>query len=532
MLMHRHQANPSSPDQPWSLILYADEVTPGAVLAARNWRKFWALYLSFKEFGPLTLSNEKAWFTVVTKESKRVAQASAGFSQVFKTVLKDLFCGGVDSRLAGILLRVLGGVQIRLFVDVRIFVLDGDAHRILWCSKGEDGMKPCMLCANLYTRSSGITDEDGTELLTCSVVHESELVFATDNTVIATVDRLAARKNVDSSAVFLKRQQIVGFNHEPHGCLLAPELRGLLRPVTQYCNDPQHTLFVSGVFNTIVYLFFETLWMGGMKNIYEVFQQFLSDWSWPASAGTQKGIHDIFSKYRVDSWRKSKHLKCSAGECLALYPIMAYFVQRVVLPRWPNQCHAFLCMANMLDMFMCIPFGEVTPDQLRSRIRLFFDAALQAGWREFFHPKFHRLVHMPKHLEQFGWLPSCWVLERKHKVPKAWATDCHNNVSFDRTVLNETLCQHLFELEDDAVFFDPIGLLAPHAASKKMNIFLGNLLQLGPAEVASIQTGASSRFGLHGICKKGYIVMLRDDRGSLQAAFTSTAMCSDSLLPC
>ena len=128
--------------------------------------------------------------------------------------------------------------------------------------QGRGGMKPCMLCANLYTRSSGITDEDGTELLTCSVVHESELVFATDNTVIATVDRLAARKNVDSSAVFLKRQQIVGFNHEPHGCLLAPELRGLLRPVTQYCNDPQHTLFVSGVFNTIVYLFFETLWMG------------------------------------------------------------------------------------------------------------------------------------------------------------------------------------------------------------------------------------------------------------------------------
>ena len=174
-------------------------------------------------------------------------------------------------------------------------------------------MKSCMLCANLYTRSSGITDEDGTELLTCSVVHESELVFATDNTVIATVDRLAARKNVDSSAVFLKRQQIVGFNHEPHGCLLAPELRGLLRPVTQYCNDPQHTLFVSGGFNTIVYLFFETLWMGGMKNIYEVFQQFLSDWSWPASAGTQKGIHDIFSKNRVDSWRKSKHASALLG---------------------------------------------------------------------------------------------------------------------------------------------------------------------------------------------------------------------------
>ena len=94
----------------------------------------------------MTLSNEKAWFTVVTKESKRVAQASAGFSQVFKTVLKDLFCGGVDSRLAGILLRVPGGVQIRLFVDVRIFVLDGDAHRILWCSKGEGDEAMHVVC--------------------------------------------------------------------------------------------------------------------------------------------------------------------------------------------------------------------------------------------------------------------------------------------------------------------------------------------------------------------------------------------------
>ena len=43
LLLARHAAAPSSPESPWSLIIYGDEVTPGAELAARNFQIVWAI---------------------------------------------------------------------------------------------------------------------------------------------------------------------------------------------------------------------------------------------------------------------------------------------------------------------------------------------------------------------------------------------------------------------------------------------------------------------------------------------------------
>ena len=172
--------------------MYGDEVTPGVVLAARHDRKFWAIYASLQEFGPLTLSNEKAWFTILTLRTILVNQASAGCSQVFKILLKDLFCmnDAVDPRAGGMFLRFPDGRNIRLFVHVRIFLLDGDAHRALWCSKGEGGMKPTFLWANMFTKRSEIS------------VGSDELVLATDESVLAAADRLGARKPIDSDELF------------------------------------------------------------------------------------------------------------------------------------------------------------------------------------------------------------------------------------------------------------------------------------------------------------------------------------------
>ena len=53
---------PSSPEQPWRLLLYSDEVTPGNVMASINRRKFQAVYFSFMEFGSVALSHEEAWW--------------------------------------------------------------------------------------------------------------------------------------------------------------------------------------------------------------------------------------------------------------------------------------------------------------------------------------------------------------------------------------------------------------------------------------------------------------------------------------
>ena len=55
MLSIRIALFPPSPEAPWRLILYSDEVVPGNPLAHDNRRKVWVIYFSFIEFGPTLL---------------------------------------------------------------------------------------------------------------------------------------------------------------------------------------------------------------------------------------------------------------------------------------------------------------------------------------------------------------------------------------------------------------------------------------------------------------------------------------------
>jgi hypothetical protein len=55
LLRDTHERTPSSFERPWRVILYADEVDPGNVLAHRHMRKVWSFYMSVLEFGAFAL---------------------------------------------------------------------------------------------------------------------------------------------------------------------------------------------------------------------------------------------------------------------------------------------------------------------------------------------------------------------------------------------------------------------------------------------------------------------------------------------
>lgn len=79
---------PCSPEHPWKLALYADEVVPGNVLSADNRRKIWVLYFSFLDFGPLVLQREESWLCNLAKRSSDVNKVAGGISQVFGASIK------------------------------------------------------------------------------------------------------------------------------------------------------------------------------------------------------------------------------------------------------------------------------------------------------------------------------------------------------------------------------------------------------------------------------------------------------------
>ena len=85
------ESNPSSYEQPWDIVLYADEVVPGNPLGHNNDRKTWVLYWTFLQLGLDVLQHEEAWFTLSLLRSSVVAMVAAGISQVIGECLKLFF---------------------------------------------------------------------------------------------------------------------------------------------------------------------------------------------------------------------------------------------------------------------------------------------------------------------------------------------------------------------------------------------------------------------------------------------------------
>jgi hypothetical protein len=347
LVMDTLRKHPSSPDQPWRLAVYCDEVVPGNVISHDNKRKEWVGYASFLEFGQMTLSREEAWLPTLVQRTAAVDKLSAGISQVFGAVLKQWFCNPLfDISAGGLVLKHPDGSHHRLWIQLGMILQDGGAHKHVFHVKGDAGTKFCLLCRNLFAINTDVVDsETGDTLLAASLLFEHELDFATDADISGTIARLAQNKAVMPAVLFAKWEQCVGFNYEPHGLLLDTNLQSIVQPVSHYCHDWMHCVLVNGVFNTIMYLMLCSLksakFLGGQ--IYPHLYNYVSLWILPCSRQGSR-LQDIFNAKREDSNTRAKKFKCQASDGLGLYPILAYFIQAVVLP-------ANVCVAECIAFF-------------------------------------------------------------------------------------------------------------------------------------------------------------------------------------
>ena len=170
-----------------------------------------------------------------------------------------------------------------------------------------------MLCRNLVSVASGVVDEDGSDMLSCSFTHEAELDFANDDDIRGTVRRLEAKKAALDNSDFELWQQAVGFRYEPHGLLMDNTLDGVLSPTSVYCHDWMHAMMVQGVLNTVLYLVLESNIKRGFKDIWARLEQYLALWTWPVRLHATK-LPELFSESAKKSSRKAGVFKATASE--------------------------------------------------------------------------------------------------------------------------------------------------------------------------------------------------------------------------
>lgn len=485
---------PCTMEQPWHIILYSDEVTPGNVHAPSNNRKFQAVYWSFLELGPAALSHEEYWFVMMTEFSSNVRECAGGMSQVFTSLIKLFFePNGFNAApsAGGIYLTSLG---IRLFVVMGVVLQDGGAHKSVWHSR--DGSKMCMLCKNLFTIKSALCDADGTELLTCGVTKLAELVPETSKSLRDKARYLEYHRRDPN---FDDLQQALGITYHPHMLLLDRYLDAYVDVVDTFMHDYMHALWVDGIFNLVLYLLFEAFFQE-RRPIYKTFSEYVLSWAWPSKNKVKAtDLAQIFGPDRMKSSRKARHIKCSASDCWNLIVPLTCFVQQVLMHfgTCEAECKVFLVLLEVMDLVTATSRCRVEPGILLAKIQMFLDLFVEAFGAEMTTPKFHWLLHLPDYLERMhdlfndklgvpGWLQHCFVLERKHKVGKRYAEPRQNT---DRMrsggLLSEVLCQNMSDVCGAPEF--KLGLLDAKKPTKSTQAHIIRALELDghtPIQVA------------------------------------------------
>ena len=428
LLMSRHMETPSSPEAPWRLALYCDEVVPGNALSSDNQRKIWAFYASFLEFGAVELAQEELWMTVTIMRTSQVALVESGVSQVVAKILHRVFKNeACDVRVAGLRLKGPNGKIITLWFTFDCFVADGAAHKYVWQCKGDSGMKFCIFCRNLVAEKSKIVDDDGNDVLVCSKIERAELDQATDSDIIGTIDRLISKKDSLNSANFKLWQQACGFTFAACGVLFDPCLRDIVKPVSQYMIDWMHGVFVKGVWHTTFFLVILALQSCGIDS-YAVMTEFLVAWSLPVGKLASKShLLNLFLPKRKQSNKEAKTFKCTASDGLSLYGLVALCIQEKILPQLRSRsaqaaCRAYLLLSNVIDLLAASASGLISPDDLDNAVDGFLALCKAAGWSNRMHSKFHWLLHFGQHLRQHLLLLNCWVHERRHKLVKRYSS--------------------------------------------------------------------------------------------------------------
>ena len=146
---------------------------------------------------------------------------------------------------------------------------------------------------------------------------------------------------------------------------------------------------------------------------------------------------------------------------LSLAPVLEKFLLDVVLPVGVlvDVVGSMLLLIKVTFLLQQVQRGTVDPCSLHTCIRAHLEKHLSVWGDSLWKPKMHYALHLGHQLLRHGMLIATFVLERKHRVLKRFATPRHNTLAFDRALMEEVTLQHLYELQEplSAVLCNPLA---------------------------------------------------------------------------
>eukprot|EP00438_Fugacium_kawagutii_P018209 Skav230731 [mRNA] locus=scaffold401:510054:512096:- [translate_table: standard] len=491
---------------PLSLILYADEITPGNVLAHQLTRKIWCLYLSCKEFG-IALQNQDAWITVGMIRSSLVSLLDGHLSQICSALLSSIFRSPYANVVdLGLQLQEPAGsepVGKRLQLRLGFLLMDGQAAKFAWSTKGDAGSRFCQQCANVFQ----VQCADDNDLLQEQISEISKFIrfrqlhLVTDQEIFQSWDRMADRHGRCTKGDLQMWEQATGITFSPHAMLARTELRPLLQPTSQNCWDWMHALVSNGIVNIAMFQLIDRL------DQWQFFAGYFAQFVLPKDLNTIQ-LPALFQTKRVAKHKQHKKINSSASELLTLTTIMAHYLRVVCVPA--NACleeaHLVLALALFIDLLQATWFGTVTPQQLQDCAEDILRRWKGLNWKWL--KKHHWILHFHQMLAHHGCVPACFCMERKNKTPGRIATNIQNLRTFEKSLYLEISTMELQRLALPDSFAAGPAILRAKTCPKKLQSFAASVWNNTGSVVASNHARIQ-----HGTCSKRDVVYLQSQTG-------------------
>ena len=199
-----------------------------------------------------------------------------------------------------------------------------------------------------------------------------------------------------------------------------------------------------------------------------------------------------------------------------MFPTIRHFIHSVAMPKGhkPEACQAFLAMAAFMDQ---VHDGNQAGLITRTTLLPAVEQAIQTFHQAFpeisLIKKWHWQFHMPDTLQRFGFLPSCFANERKHKPIGALAQALLSQKKNEANLLEQALAQEICHLDTANLFQDGVHLVRPVKASKKILQTLSSLIGEELKEAMSSQCARIN----HVECHKDDVVVYQT-AGNLRVA--------------
>ncbi len=444
--------HPCSPLQPWHLVLYLDEVTPGNPLRPDNARKIWAVYMAFREFGKRRLCQTKYWIPTGVLRTKVAKHVRGGVSNLARTVLRSMFLTTPGWSSEGVAIRLSAEVCVLIFAKLSNILGDEAGMNATCSSKGASGIVPCLLCKNVICKNNDegrnyLSFATGDYLVDISESNSARFDLCSDADIWEKHDILKASKHTLGQAEFENLERAQGLNYNEHGILADAALRPFVPLASVWTYDPMHNNFANGIAHVEFTHFLEHLRKEGGVH-FDAIGDLMSSWSWPKFRYASKAkVMGTWTPTRERSAESG--FKGQASEMLIAYPILRWLCTEKLLRNGVAvpQAESFIAMCQVLDQV--VPGAtDHTPDILQQALREHMDKFKVAYGAEHMKPKHHFNMHQPQQFRRDGMLLDTWTPERFHQITKAASEFTGKTTTYEKSCFTKLVHLHLEELQE------------------------------------------------------------------------------------